>query len=148
MTKHRFFLLIIIALVLLNGVLLFLHFNRPDRRPGPRSIIIERLKFDDQQIGQFDDLVKIHQETSMANEDKINEVKNTLYLQLNNPSNALKIDSLAQNIAELQKNAEMINFKHFEDIKKICKPAQLPLFEKLTGELAQLFGKKKQEPKK
>jgi periplasmic protein CpxP/Spy len=55
----------------------------------------------------------------------------------------LKIDSLSKNIADLQKKAEMMNFRHFQDIKKICKPEQLPYFEKLTNELTQLFSRKK-----
>lgn len=36
----------------------------------------------------------------------------------------------------------MISFKHFQKIKRICKPAQLPNFEKLVGELTQIFSKK------
>jgi periplasmic protein CpxP/Spy len=148
MNRNKFYWLIIIALALLNGVLLFLHFNRPDRQSGPRNIIIGRLQLDEQQIKQYDVLVTAHQATSIVNEAKINALKKSLYIQLNHSIDTLKVDSLAKNLAEFQKNAEMLNFKHFEAIKKICKPAQLPLFETLIGELSQLFANKNPHPKK
>jgi periplasmic protein CpxP/Spy len=148
MTKNRFYLLIIIALAVLNGLLLFLYFSRPDRPPGPRNIIIQRLKFDEQQIKQYDKLITTHRQTSNTNEAEINVLKNTLYQQLNRVTDSQKIDSLAENIAKLQKDAEILNFRHFEAIKKICKPEQLPLFEKLVGELSQLFANKNQPQKK
>lgn len=148
MTKNKFYLLIITALVIMNGLLLFLHFHRPDRPMKPRDVIIDRLQFDEQQIEQYDVLITTHREALVSNELKINELKNDLYLQLNNASDSLKINSLAKNIAELQKSVEIMNFRHFEAIKKICKPEQLPLFQELAGELSQLFAKKRPMPEK
>jgi periplasmic protein CpxP/Spy len=148
MNKNRFYQIIIAALLILNIVLLFLHFNRPERPPGPQIIIIERLHFDKDQIAQYEVLISKHREMIVENEVKINEVKNKLYQQLNNSMDSLKVDSLSKNIAGLQKNAEMINFRHFQDIKKMCKPEQLPYFEKLVEELAILFTKKKSPPSK
>lgn len=143
MNREKFYILVIVALFILNGILLFLHFKRVELERIPRKVIIERLQFDEQQIKQYDELISAHLKASRSNEANMNELKNALYLQLNNNSNnSLKADSLVQNIAEMQKNFELINFKHFQAIKKICKPEQLPLFEKLVGELSQFFGKK------
>jgi periplasmic protein CpxP/Spy len=148
MNKNRFYQIVIVALLMLNIVFLFLHFNRPDTPMGPQKIIIEKLHFDKSQIAQYEALILGHRELIVENEDKINEGKNSLYQQLNVQMDSLKVDSLSKNIADLQKKAEMINFKHFQDIKKICKPEQLPDFEKLVGELTILFAKKKSRPLK
>jgi periplasmic protein CpxP/Spy len=142
MNKNRFYQIIIATLLILNIVLLFLHFNRPERPVRPRNIIIERLHFDKNQIEQYEALIDKHHELIITNEVEINKVKDELYQQLIQPYDSLKVDSLSKNIADLQKNAEMINFKHFQDIKQICKSEQLPDFEKLVGELTQIFGKK------
>jgi periplasmic protein CpxP/Spy len=142
MNKNRFYQIIIATLLILNIVLLFLHFNRPERPVRPRNIIIERLHFDKNQIEQYEALIDKHHELIMTNEVEINKVKDELYQQLIQPYDSLKVDSLSKNMADLQKNAEMINFKHFQDIKQICKAEQLPYFEKLVGELTKIFGKK------
>jgi periplasmic protein CpxP/Spy len=148
MNKNRFYQIVIAALLMLNIVFLFLHFNRPERPTGPQKIIIERLHFDKTQIEQYEKLINNHRELVSANEAEINEVKNKLYQQLNNQMDSLIVDSLSKNIADLQKKAEMMNFRHFQDIKKICKPEQLPYFEKLTNELTRLFSRKKPESQK
>ena len=124
---------------MLNMVFVFLHINRPERATRPKEIIIERLQFDKNQIIQYENLVQKHHKLVLENEEQINKLKNNLYQQLNNPNESLKVDSIAQNIAELEKRAELINYKHFQDIKKICKHKQLPLFENLVKDLGQLF---------
>jgi periplasmic protein CpxP/Spy len=147
MNKDRFYQLVIFALLILNAGLLFMHFNKPPRPKRPGEIIIEKLKFDKNQIDQFEKFRNGHHDLIMANENEINILKTQLYQQLNASEDSLKLETLSKNIAELQKKAELINFKHFQDIRKICKTEQLPLFENLTGELSQIFGKKK-EPRK
>jgi periplasmic protein CpxP/Spy len=148
MNKNRFYQIVIAALLMLNIVLLFLHFNRPERPVRPRNIIIERLHFDKNQIEKYEALIDKHHELVMTNEVEINKVKDELYQQLIQPYDSLKVDSLSKNMADLQKKAEMMNFRHFQDIKKICKSEQLPYFEKLTNELTRLFSRKKPESQK
>lgn len=148
MNKYRFYQIIIATLLILNIVLLYLHFNRPDKPMRPRKIIIERLHFDKAQIEQFESIIDEHREMVTANEAEINDVKNDLYQQLNVSMDSAKVDSLSKTIADLQKRAVMINFRHFQNIKKICKPEQMPYFEKLTNELSQLFSRKRPESQK
>jgi periplasmic protein CpxP/Spy len=139
MSKSRFYQIIIAALFILNMVFVFLHINRPERASRPKEIIIERLHFDNSQIAKYESLVQKHHQLVSENQTKINELKNNFYQQLYKSNDSLKIDSLARDIAELEKKAELINFRHFQDIKKICTPQQLPLFENLIKDLGQLF---------
>ena len=140
MNKTKFYLLLIAALTVLNGIMLFLHFIPPLKQNGPKNIIIKKLQFDDQQIKKYDILVTAHRVRTRVNEAQINNLKNSLYQELTQViSDSSEIDNLVHGIAELQKKAEIINFRHFQDIKKLCKPDQLPYFKKLVGELSQLF---------
>jgi protein CpxP len=43
----------------------------------------------------------------------------------------------------VQTYIERTHYKHFEDIKQLCKPNQQKDFEKLTQEIANLFGRPK-----
>ncbi len=142
MNKNRFYLILIISLLISNIVLLVLYLNPPLRIKGPRNIIIDKLAFDEQQIKKYDVLITQHRELIFANETQINTLKNKLYQQLNEPTDSLIVDNLAKSIAELGKKGEMIHFRHFEEIRKICKPNQKESFEELVNNLTELFPKK------
>ncbi len=143
MNKNTFYLITIVALLIANVILLVLHFRPPNRlNNAPKNIVIDRLKFDEQQIQKYEDLIVEHRKIVVANNNQINIFKNNLYQELNKSSDSLKINDLAENIAKLEKKALIINFRHFEDIKKICKPNQKERFESLVGDLAEIFSKK------
>ena len=116
--------------------------NGPEKRPKPREIIIEKLHFDAAQIQQYDQLILWHRSHITEMEDQIGASKNELYLQLNKDSVDEKTkDSLINVLASCQKQIESIHFKHFQDIKKLCKKDQLNDFSDLTEELSKLFSK-------
>jgi periplasmic protein CpxP/Spy len=50
-------------------------------------------------------------------------------------------DSLITVLANHQKQVEQTHFKHFEDIKSLCKPEQRENFYDLTRDLSKIFGK-------
>ena len=142
----------IVALFLLNlGTLGFLLLsgpkghrppNGPEGRPKPREIIIEKLHFDAAQIQQYDKLITWHRSQINDLEDRIRDAKNELYLQLNEEVVTNKTtDSLINVLAMSQKQIETVHFKHFQDIKKMCKKEQLNDFSELTEELSKLFSK-------
>lgn len=154
MEKTKLFTLGIITLFLLNlGTLGFLfvsgpkehhppHGHGPDERSKPRAIIIEKLHFDADQIKEYDQLIQWHRSHISEMEDKIRETKNELYLQLNeNQINENTKDSLITVLVLYQKDIESFHFKHFQDIKKMCKKEQLEDFTALTNELSRFFAK-------
>jgi hypothetical protein len=51
----------------------------------------------------------------------------------------LQKDSVLQLIGDLAKEKEQINYRHFEDIRKICKPNQLKEFKNIVNQLNNLF---------
>ncbi len=153
MEKTKLLTFGIIALFVLNlGTLGFLLLsgskgNRPpehgpEGRSKPREIIIEKLHFDDIQIKEYDKLIQWHRSNITKLEDQIRDSKNELYLQLNeNPFNQKTKDSLTDVLAASQKQIESVHFKHFQDIKKLCKEEQMDDFAQLTEELSRLFSK-------
>lgn len=154
MEKTKLLTLGIIALLLLNlGTLCFLFVSGPkgqhsppghgrDGRPKPREIIIGKLHFDAAQIKEYDQLIKWHRSRITETEDKIRDSKNELYLQLNeNPVNEKTKDSLINALSLYQKEIELVHFKHFQDIKMLCKKEQIEDFTALTEELSRLFSK-------
>ena len=104
----------------------------------PREMIIERLKFDDNQIGGYDTLIKENQQRIKFANRRIELLKMELYQTLASDTVSAK-DSLFREILNVRARIERINYEHFESIKKLCKPAQIEAFNQLTSDLDHIF---------
>ena len=143
MKNLKYLQLIIILLVILNILLvLFIFLRKPPRPEGPKNIIIERLHFDQRQIDEYELLIDQHRKDIQQNEEEMMILKSALYETLLN-ENAVEKDSLVKLIGKKQEEAEMINYNHFADIKKICKSDQQKDFKALVHDLGRLFSHKK-----
>ncbi|MFZ4679301.1 MAG: hypothetical protein ACOYLP_03955 [Flavobacterium sp.] len=151
MKKTKLLTITVIGLLLLNfAILAFLLVSgprehkrptdRPEGRPNPREIIIERLHFDDNQQKEYAVLIIWHRGEIKKLDTNIRPAKNELYNQLKQPQVHVKIkDSLIAVINANQKQIEETHFKHFEDIKKLCHQDQLEDFNELTEDLSRIF---------
>ncbi len=152
MNKVKILSILTITLLLLNLFLVgFMISNKPPRqgKDGPRNIIIEKLKFNDNQIEEYDKLIKWHRTEMDKSEEELKVLKNQLYSTLTKDSaNNLK-DSIISEINKVQFRIESIHYKHFMDIKNLCNKDQEPSYIELTTEIASLFGgpRNRREPK-
>ena len=149
MDKIKVLSFAVILLLLLNfGTLGFLLLTGPkhDRRPPhrmPKEIIIDKLQLDAKQQTAYQKLIDWHRGTIDSLDHQIRVTKNKLYLQLTQKTVDIKTkDSLIAILANDQKKIEETHFKHFQDIKNLCKPEQLSLFDDLSEELSRIFGRK------
>jgi len=145
MNKLRFLTTIIIGLLISNSILLFMFFNGPKINKEPKSIIIDKLNFDKEQIKQYDVYILQHRKAINENETTLKILRSNLYSQLKFKLDTTKIDSLIGFISEQQGVAERINYKHFIEIKNLCKPSQEKDFNDLTNEIVKLFSSKERK---
>lgn len=145
MKKSKFLALIIIGLLLINGVLIFMLFKEHEGKSGPKNIIIEKLHFDKEQIKKYEKYIQHHRKSINYNEATMNKLRGNLFEQLKNQQDSSKVDSLAFVIAKQQYAAEKINYNHFLEIKRLCKPSQQKDFNELTNEIANLFSSKERK---
>ena len=115
------------------------------RRDGPKTIIIEKLHFDKEQIKNYETYIQKHRKDINNNEAVINKLRSELFEQLKYQQDTTKIDSLISKIAKQQNLAEKINYNHFLEIKRLCKPSQQKYFNELTTEIANLFSSKERK---
>lgn len=148
MDKIKVLTFAVIALLLLNfGTLGFLlitgtkhHPRQPHREP--KEIIIDKLQLDDSQQVVYQKAIEWHRSTIESIDRQTRETKNRLYLQLLKTTVDINTkDSLISVLANNQKQIEQTHFKHFQDIKNLCKPEQMDCFYDLTQELSRIFGK-------
>ncbi|MFY7847089.1 Spy/CpxP family protein refolding chaperone [Chryseobacterium gambrini] len=139
MTKNRFYIFIIVGLLISNLLLvIFMLTRKPPHHSGPRNLIIERLHLDEKQIQQYDVLIRQHRMQIREKEHEMMDAKTQYYSLLKNKDQK-NGDSLVQQIGKISMETEKINFKHFQDIRKICRPDQLQDFDHLIDEFESLF---------
>lgn len=155
MKKTKLLTITIIGLLLLNfATIAFLLLSgprghkrpneRPEGRPDPKEIIIERLHFDVNQQKEYDKIVQWHKGEIKKLDSNIRQTKNELYSQLNKTEVNVKTkDSMITILNSYQKQVEETHFKHFEDIKKLCHQDQLDNFNELTEDLSRIFAPNK-----
>lgn len=117
-----------------------------ERPGGPKFYIMERLQFDEAQKAAYEKLVLNHRSSINEKEEEIVLLKNKLYATLTNDKSAPEKDSLETALSAVQQQIEEIHYNHFADIKKICTPQQLPLYNELSKEFASFFMPPKRPP--
>jgi protein CpxP len=145
MSKKYFYILIIIGLLLSNLMLIgFMTFQKKERPHPvqPKSIIIDKLNFDNDQIISYELLITDHLNKIGQKDREIMELKRELYQQLRFDNNARVVDSIISQISNIQKQIENIHYDHFKDIKLICKPDQQELYSRLIDQISHIFSKK------
>jgi protein CpxP len=155
MEKTKLLTIAVIGLLLINlGTLGFLLLNNKQHRPPhgdrtePKEIIIEKLNLDKNQQSEYTKLIQWHRGEITRLDDNIRQAKNELYAQLNETeTNSKTKDSLIAIINSNQNLIEQTHFKHFEDIKKLCRKDQMDDFNALTEELSRIFAPKPRRPR-
>lgn len=145
MNKSKFLILIIVGLLISNGIMFFMMFRDQNRKDGPKNTIIDKLHFDKEQIEDYEVYVQQHRKAINKNEVSMNTLRSKLYEQLKYQQDSSKTDSLISLISKQQFIAEHINYNHFLEIKKLCKPNQKGDFDELTTEIAKLFSLKERK---
>ena len=143
MTKSKFYIVIIVGLLISNILLIWALVNKKPPLPpfgnpdGPKNIIIERLNFSEEQIDEYEDLILDHRAKIHDLERSLINLKQELYSHLNQDD--FTPDSLMAQITLIQSNIEQAHFDHFVEIKKLCSEEQQIKFDDLSKELARLF---------
>jgi hypothetical protein len=121
--------------------------NKPGKRrqhEGPKNRIIKILALDEGQKKAYLNLVDIHHNSILKQAEAAEALKNELYMQLTTGDTATA-DSLLNKLSQMHRTIELAHYKHFMDIKTLCKPEQMDKYEQLTQELTRLFNKKRRK---
>ena len=143
MNKLAFFRFISVGLLLSNIILAYFLWQKPLRpRPGQqKKVVIERLHFDENQVKEYEVLIKKHQDDITETEGKVMALKTALYKSLAANGNPLVKDSLINELGKTQIAIENVHYQHFQDIRKLCNEKQLSNYDSLTNDIAKIFAK-------
>lgn len=169
MEKDKFLIIAIVFLFVLNLFTLgFLLFDKkqppptmregnermmppgdfPDGKPDkPDKFIIEKLKFNEEQVQKFEDLKREHRRQVEDIQFQSRKLHDEYFGLLKaEPVDSVKAGQILEQIANNQKELDKVTFTHFARIKELCKGEQKELFNRFIEEIAGSF--KPQRPPK
>lgn len=142
MTRNRVLSIAVVVLVLLNIATLTIHFlhgplhgHGGPPHGGPKHLIIERLHFDAEQVAAYEATIKKHRRKIDALDERMMELRGQLY----SVTDSAASDSLIRLIGETQSAVERVHTGHFTEIRALCKPDQVPLYDAMRKDLAGYF---------
>lgn len=165
MVKDRFLIVVIIFLFVLNlftlGYLMFERrplppemnerdrFEQSENDPGmrdknrperPDKLIIDKLKLNETQVKQFEELKKEHRKQIDMLQDSSRRYHDEYFGLLKNAvTDSTKANALLNRIAQNQVEIDKVTYTHFEKIKAICDPSQKEFFNGFIDEIARSF---------
>jgi protein CpxP len=160
MNKTKFLIILVLLLLVLNAVTLFFLLGKkdsPKNRPGggrPYSeYLTKKLNLDTTQVAQLKELRDKHKQElgELWKEDRqLQEAKFVLLKE--GSTDSLKLDSLLTLIVANKKKFELAFHNHFLQIRALCRPDQVELFNNTLDEMkkrrTQGFGGDKKGPQK
>lgn len=143
MNKTKFLTAAVILLVILNAATLYFLFNGHGKKPPVRNggrpfseFISKQLNFDSAQSAQLQ-LLRDKHKTELDNlrkEDKV--LHDSLFAFVKRGDmDSVKIDSFLNRISVNKKEFELAFIHHFAQIRSLCKPEQLDLFNKMIDQM-------------
>lgn len=137
MNKQKFYIIIIGVLILINLTLMWLFFNQNNssKKCGPRDMIIEALHFDDEQIREYDLLIKDHRILMFKGKSELYNFRKSYFLT--------DSDSALSLLSNSYSNLENINKNHINEIMEICNSSQKEDFRIVIKENSLFNARKK-----
>lgn len=132
--KSKLLPVLLILLVLLNGFLIFMLIKKPHEKEPEhqkRNFLTTQLNFTESQRKNFRALDKTHREYMMEIEDEIREHKDVLFNSFSNEN--FNSDSLTTKIGVLQANKDSEVFRFFSEVRKLCAPNQVKIFDTIIN---------------
>jgi periplasmic protein CpxP/Spy len=144
MNKTTLLTVSVVGLLLLNaGMLVFMFTKRPPQGPphgegrgGAADFIVQQLKLDDKQQGQFAELRKQHRDQMDEVQEADKELHRNYFDLLKQDSADMKaVDSMAAVMGETNKKIQLITYNHFKQLRSICNAEQKKLFDNTIDEI-------------
>jgi periplasmic protein CpxP/Spy len=134
-----------IVLLLLNLILIaFLllkpladHHRMQREEGGPGHFLIQKLKFNAAQETAFDKLRKAHHDSIEILQAEGKKLRKSFFDGLITNANDSTTLLMADKIAANQKQIEMLTYHHFVEVKKLCTPEQIGVFNDIIQEVIQ-----------
>ena len=140
--------ILIIALILLNGILVFVLVSQRNHPPKRKSIVSIVTDFDTKTREKIVALEQAHFKTKDQLMEESSKLHTQLFTQLSAPKNNKIADSIIQLINENQRENVKMTFDYFQKIIRLCNQQQQNKIQRLIhGAFDRMEGKHPHQPR-
>jgi hypothetical protein len=140
--------ILIIALILLNGILVFVIVSKRNHPPKRKSIVSIVTDFDTKTREKIVALEQAHFKTKDQLMEESSKLHAQLFTQLSAPKNNKLADSIIQLINENQRENVKMTFEYFQKIIRLCNQQQQNKIQRLIhGAFDRMEGKHPHQPR-
>ncbi len=135
MKKSVLLIVLLFFLMVMNGVLLYLIVQKPDRKQRPPiEFIAEQLEFNSEQREIFSGFLEEHRHKMRRMDGELRNLKQQLFSGLGEEDQTKRtLDSIADRISRLSKARELEVYDHFNRIHEICNEEQKQKLKKIVS---------------
>ena len=140
--------ILITALILLNGILVFVIVSQRNHPPKRKSIVSIVTDFDTKTRAKIVALELAHFKTKDQLMEESSKLHAHLFTQLSPPKNNKTADSIIQLINENQHENVKMTFEYFQKIIRLCNQQQQNKIQRLIhGAIERMEGKHPHQPR-
>lgn len=153
MQDSRFLKIVIAILLIINVATLSFMISRDrEGRPpfphgpggpdhgGPFEFIVHELNMDETQRSKFAELRDEHHQAVEELQEASHELHDKYFEELANPAaDSVQINAMADSMAGIQKQIDLVTWKHFSQVRAICKPEQQKKFDVIIREALRMM---------
>lgn len=140
--------ILIIALIFLNGILVFVIVSKRNHPPKRKSIVSIVTDFDTKTREKIVALEQAHFKTKDQLMEESSKLHAQLFTQLSAPKNNKLADSIIQLINENQRENVKMTFEYFQKIIRLCNQQQQNKIQRLIhGAFDRMEGKHPHQPR-
>ena len=141
MENLKFYKIAIALLLLLNiGTLTFMWLHRPPHpgARGPFMFIVKATGMDDAQQETYRQLRDAHRSKLDAYRMQNSKIRGQMFdLLAEYGEDGAQVRQLADSIAAVKREEELLTYEHFRRVREICRPEQQSKFDAAIGEAIQ-----------
>ena len=144
MKQLQFFKYATIGLLLLNiGIILFFFLTKPEPpgpmpgKPGNHAMdhrVVNLLNLNDDQAKVFRGLAKAHSQEMREINEAQRQALQPYFANVVHPDPEGETDAQLEDILQMERRKIEITYQHFEDVKAILEPSQLPHYDRFVNE--------------
>lgn len=140
MSKEKFLTVSVVFLLVLNaGIVAFLFLNRQPQRLEIFKMVVREVQFDQEQQEKYFALRDQHRANMNQLDESFHSTLNKYLEQLKRDTNAALEDSLANELANIEKQKAIVTLSHFRLVRGLCHPDQLADFDRIVPKLTQIL---------
>lgn len=145
-------LLLIIAVLLLTNIGVLAYFlwyrdggNEPFKPNGASELLKEQVGFSKEQIDEYKQLRDRQRETIRPMYEDMRLKKDSLFHLLSDTAvSQEKLELITDRIGQNQKSIDLLTFRHFSELRRLCKPSQLVAYDSMVVQMFRKMGKPQQ----